>query len=109
MVNGSESAIKIVLGVKMVNEEQIRINERNIKHAKENLVAEEKMLKLKLKKLRPLNPEFEYELDEEFIKLNAEMMKLEFERKKEEIVYAIKKTKEENEQLKKKYKIPYAL
>ena len=90
----------------MNNKEQIRVNERNIKHAKENLVNEEKMLKLKLKKLRPLNPEFEYELDEDFNKLAGDMMKIEFERKREEIEYAIKKTKEENENLKKSPKRP---
>jgi len=91
--------------------EMIRMNERNIKHARDNLKYEAQLLAMKKKGIRPLTPEYEYEVSEEYLKLRKHLLDIEFKRKKEEVLHAIAIATKENARLKtpqRKEIIPYA-
>jgi len=82
-------------------EKQIKDKEKNIKRVQENIKIEEEKIKLQMKNPRPINPQFEFELDEANIKIVVKSLELEWKRKKEDMLDAVKSAKESVKELKK--------
>lgn len=85
-------------------EKQIMLHKRNIERMKENLIIEKEKTKIQLNNPRPISPEYEFELQDEFLEHTKKVALLNFERKKEDIVEAIQINKEEINRLEKEGK-----
>ena len=79
---------------------QIELRERNIDRMKENILMEQEKTKIQLRNPRPITPEYEFELQEEFLEHTKKVALLNFKRKKEDILEAIQLNKEEIKRLK---------
>ena len=82
-------------------EKQIKDKEKNINRVTENIKIEEEKVKLQMKNPRPINPQFEFELDKVYIENVVKSLSIEWKRKKEDMLEAIKNTKESVKELKK--------
>mgnify|MGYP003146766972 FL=1 len=82
-------------------ERKIEEHQRNIKEVKENINFEEKKVKIQLKYPKPLNPQYEFELRDEYLDFFKKIAWLEWKRKKQRMMIAIKEAEEDIKQLKK--------
>jgi len=81
--------------------EKIDNHEKNIKIVKRNIKNEEEKLKIQLKYPRPITPQFEFEIQEEYLKHFKKVAREEWEEKKENMQLAIKEAEKELKSLKK--------
>jgi hypothetical protein len=80
-------------------QEQINTHKKNIKLVKESIKFEEKKVKIQLKYPRPINPKFEFELKDEYLKHFKQTLQFEWDRKKEDMLNAIESAKKDIEEM----------
>jgi len=93
--------------------QQIERIEENIKRVRENITVEENKVKIQLKHPRPINPQYEFELRDEYLEHFRNSIILDWKRKRKDMLFAIKDAEKEIEELnnqnnQKEEKISYA-
>ena len=86
-------------------QEQIKEKEKNIKRVLENIKIEEEKVRLQIKSPRPINPQFEFEIDEEYLKNVVKSLQLEWDRKKFDMLEAVENAREDVKDLKRELKL----
>jgi tRNA(Phe) wybutosine-synthesizing methylase Tyw3 len=80
-------------------------HEKNIKIVRRNIKHEEEKLRIQLKYPRPIAPQFEFEIQEEYLKHFVKVAREEWEEKKENMQLAIQEAEKDLKNLKKLKKV----